>query len=259
MYFNLKQIFNWKKMTKTYIQWFQESFSLDQTSLVQSFLFDNSNVKIQKFNCPEYYIEDFDIYIKDDTAKEQLFQKHEERLEAEKKILFNLLQTAEFQEASLFLTESRVKKMKECIQEIEIQTEVVQMIKSKLQTIFSSCKWFPFSNKNLFDILNSTRLPMISFGNSFWLGVLPEHKNYFRQKVFFESLRSCELPQDSNLILTKLKVSLESVIKKINENEKDQSYINNLYVAFKKNTIKEARDKAFQSWDSINYLNSKMK
>lgn len=246
-------------MPKTYFQWFQESFSVDQTSLVQSLLFDNSNIRVQKFNCPEYYIDDFDIYIKDDTAKEELFQKHEERLGAEKKILFNLLQTAEFQEASSFLTESRLKKIKECIQEIEIQTQVVEMIKSKLQTIISSCKWFPFNNKILFDILNSTRLPIISFGNNFWLGVLPEHKNYFRQNIFFESLRSYELPQDSNLILTKLKVNLEGVIQKINENEKDQSYINNLYAAFKKNIIKEVKDKTFQSWDSINYLNSKMK
>lgn len=244
-------------MAKTYFEWFQEKFSVDQSSLVNTLLKNNGTVSLQLYFCPEYYIEGFDIYIKDEEAKSELFQKHEERLDAEKKILFRLIQNAEFQDANTFINESNLKKMKECIQEIEIQTEIINLINSKLHTVFSTCMWFPFNSRILFDIFYSIKMPLINYGSSYWIGILPDLKNYIRQKNFFECLQALEIPQDSNLILTKLKTELVNVNSKLKEN--DQEYIKNLYEEFKKNAIKDSKEKIFQSWDSINYLNNKIK
>ncbi len=236
-------------MAKTYFEWFNETFSIDQTNLVKNLISIDNSIPFTLYHCPDYYISNYDICLKNDETKDAFINKHIETIKKEKSYLQEIIQNDQQVDTESFFTSDKVQQIKECIQEIEIQTEILELIKQNLQTIFNSCKWFPFSNKTLFDIFNFAKLPLVACGNNYWVGVLPDKVKYERQKHFFSVLKTYELPDDTQLTITKLHTWVDIEYKKITINEPLTDFDKPVYDVFRIKARQIARQKVFDSWD----------
>ena len=236
-------------MAKTYFDWFKETFAIDQTNLVRNIISVDNSIPYMLYNTPEYYISNYDICLKNDEAKDEFINRHIDTIKKEKTYLKEIVQRDQQIEAENFFSIDKIQQIKECIQEIEIQTEILELINQNLQIVFTACKWFPFSNKKLFDIFNFVKLPLFACGNNYWIGVLPDKLKYEKQNHFFEVLKTYELPNDTELIITKLHTWVDIEYKKITINESLIDFDKPVYDIFRTKARQIARQKVFDSWE----------
>ena len=236
-------------MPKSYFDWFKETFQIEQTKLVNTLIINESVNKIKTYHYPEYYISTFDFCLKNDVDKDNLINKHIEIIKREKKILADVCDNTDNESADIFYNAEKIKQAKECIQEIEIQSEILNLIKSNLFLLANNCKWFPFNNNTLFNIFNFVRLPIISYENNFWLGILSDKIKYQRQISFFSVLKQYEIPDDTNLIYTKLHAWIDIEYNKYTVNEAIIDYQKPNFDVLRTIIRQMAKQKVFDSWD----------
>jgi len=188
----------------TYLDWFKDTFKVDQTSLVKTLCRANAS-SLQTNNCYEYYISDFDIYLSSENEKLSLLKKHNDIIEAEKLALWEIAKTqSSFPTPCNAFDDTTLKAIKESLQEIEVQKEIIRKINKNIHLHFESCHWHPFQDHTLFYTFSVFKLPLIKFETNYWLGILPENFNCILQNNFFSLLKNREIPDSPSLLLTKL-------------------------------------------------------
>lgn len=237
-------------MVKNYLDWFNEFFLIDQTSLVKDLFLMNDRIPLEIYNCPEYYITGYDISFKSEADKDAFINKHVEIVQKEKTYLNELVKNEDCIDPEVFYSVEKLQKIKECITEIEIQIEILELIRQNLKNLFDSCKWFPFTNKILFDLFHFTKLPLVIQGNNYWLGVLPERIKYEPQNKFFSVLKAHELPNDYRLLMTKLRTWVDIEYKKASDEESPINFDMAMSDIFVVNARKIARQRILDNWDN---------
>ena len=199
----------------TYFEWFRESFKIDQTLLIKSLISNSTqNTSIEIYNCFEYYISNYNILLKTEVEKDELFSKHFEVIRSEKANLKDCFPQTELNNYETYFSANKVNEIKECIQEIEVQEEIIKKLNSNLRLFFDSCKWYPFINELLFQNFQLAGLPLIKYERNMWIGILPEKILYERQVKFFKLLNDFEVPDNSNLLITKLRTQINLLYSK---------------------------------------------